>query len=140
MYHVFKSYFSYHRLASRSWTEFFQSCCCCFLFLGQFSPEMMITILPRFSRDNHNYWDDVAHLPTPPLFDTQWQKYFKLVQLQIWNIVFLELRQFMNDLMESKNGGFLNCHVFSTPYMRLKSAAISKLAIFLVHRVVLIIS
>ena len=26
MYHVFKSYFPYHRLASRSWTELFQSC------------------------------------------------------------------------------------------------------------------
>ena len=25
-YHVFKSYFPYHRLASRSWTELFQSC------------------------------------------------------------------------------------------------------------------
>ena len=33
LYHVFKSHFPYHRLASRSWIEPFQSCLCMFSFI-----------------------------------------------------------------------------------------------------------
>ena len=44
MYHVFKSYFPYHRLASRSWTELFQSCLPKWLFFKeQWAVENQLT-------------------------------------------------------------------------------------------------